>query len=117
MQGQGDAAPSVIGADYMAEMNGEPAVEVYVPLEKRMLEGDQDVTISMRQLEDGRLAVLVYTSLDALIAACGNLQPWASIPSDSLDEIQVRSGADMILWDEMLPADQRSDATPEGTSA
>lgn len=110
MQEPADAAPSVIGADYMAEMNDEPAVEVYVPLEKRKLEGDREMTISMRQLEDKRLAVLAYTSLKALVAACGDLQPWAQMRSDSVNEIQVRSGADLVLWDEALPPEQRSDS-------
>lgn len=110
-----EPAPAVIGADYIAEQNGEEVVVLFVPLEKRLLEGDKEATVSLRRLEDGRLAVLAYTSLDALVAACGNLQPWASMPSDSVMELQSQSGADLVLWDEALPPDQRSDSAPGGT--
>ncbi|MBE9376399.1 hypothetical protein IQ251_18260 [Saccharopolyspora sp. HNM0983] len=112
MQGQGDAAPSVIGADYMAEVNGEPAVVVYVPCE-RVLRGDTEVTVELRQLEDGRTAVLAYTSLDALVENCGDLQPWASLPSDKVQHIQESSGAEVLLWDAALPAEQRKDSEGE----
>lgn len=109
MQERDNAAPSVIGADYVAEMNGEPAVEAYVPCE-RVLRGDTEVTVELRRLQDGRTAVLAYTSLDALVESCGDLQPWVSLPSDEVHEIQQRSGAEVLLWDAALPSDQRNDS-------
>ncbi|MHA6797918.1 SAV_915 family protein [Bounagaea algeriensis] len=109
MQERDGAAPSVIGADYVAEINDEPAELVYVPCE-RVLRGDTEVTVELRRLEDGRTAVVAYTSLDSLVQNCGDLQPWASLPSDKVQEIQERSGADVVLWDVALPADQRNDS-------
>ncbi|MCI2423462.1 hypothetical protein MOQ72_39230 [Saccharopolyspora sp. K220] len=110
MRDHGDVAPSVIGADYVAEANGEEPEPAFVPLEQRLLSQDKDATVELRRLEDGRLAVLAYTSLEALVHSCGDLQPWASLPADKVAEIQQRSGADLVLWDAELPADQRRDA-------
>ncbi len=104
-----DAAPSVIGADYVAEINDEPAELVYVPCE-RVLRGDTEVTVELRRLQDGRTAVVAYTSLEALVENCGDLQPWASLPSDKVQEVQEHSGAEVVLWDVALPADQRNDS-------
>src|SRR5690606_10922470 len=81
-QGDDQAAPAVIGADYVAEANGEEVEPVFVPLAERLLSRDRDVTVELRRLEDGRLAVLAYSSLDSLVASCGDLQPWASLPAD-----------------------------------
>ncbi|WP_246025486.1 SAV_915 family protein [Saccharopolyspora antimicrobica] len=100
----------MIGADYIAEQNGEEPEPVFVPLEKRLLSRDKDATIELRRLTDGRLAVVAFTSLEALVHSCGNLQPWASLPADQVSEIQARSGADLVIWDAELPADQRRDA-------
>lgn|SRR5690606_7672775 len=110
-QGDDQAAPAVIGADYVAEANGEEVEPVFVPLAERLLSRDRDVTVELRRLEDGRLAVLAYSSLDSLVASCGDLQPWASLPADKIAEIQQCSGADLVLWDAALPEDQRRDST------
>ncbi|MEB3371931.1 SAV_915 family protein [Saccharopolyspora mangrovi] len=110
MRAGDDAAPAVIGADYIAEQNGEEPEPVYLPLEKPLTSSDADATISMRELEDGRVAILVYTSLESLVVHCGDLQPWASVLPDQLGDIQARSGADMVAWDEPLPPEQRSDS-------
>lgn len=99
-------APSVIGPDYVAEQNGREPTLVYLPSE-RMLKHDSEATVELRQLEDGRLAVLAYSSLDALVGNCGELQPWVSLPSDKVAEIQQQSGADLVIWDAALPEDQR----------
>ncbi len=105
-------APSVIGADYMEEKNGEEPELVYVPTQ-RVLRDDSEVTVELRRLEDGRTAVLAYTSQEALVSNCGDLQPWASLPSDKVREIQERSGANMTLWDAALPDEQRNDSEGE----
>lgn len=112
MQERENVAPSVIGADYAAEVNGEPAELVYVPCE-RVLRGDTEVTVELRRLEDGRTVVVAFTSLESLVENCGDLQPWASLPSDKVQEIQEHSGAEVVLWDVALPAEQRNDSEGE----
>lgn len=109
MQPQDDVAPSVIGADYVAEKNGETPDVVYVPTE-RVLRGATEVTVELRRLEDGRTAVVAYTSLESLVSNCGDLQPWASLASDKVGEIQEQSGAEVVLWDVALPDDERKDS-------
>ncbi len=109
MEPRHEAAPSVIGADYMAEKNGDEPTLVYVPTE-RVLRGDTEVTVEIRQLEDGGTAVVAYTSLDSLVSNCGDLQPWVSLPEDKVQEIQEQSGADVVVWDVALPASERNDS-------
>lgn len=113
MRDHESVAPSVIGADYVAEANGEEPESAFVPLAERFLSRDKDVTVELRRLEDGRLAVLAFSSLEALVVGCGDLQPWASLPADKVAEIQQHSGADLVLWDAVLPDDQRNDSAGE----
>ncbi|MGJ7908868.1 SAV_915 family protein [Actinopolyspora sp. H202] len=105
-------APAVIGADYIAEREGVEPTPAYLP-SKRVLKQDTEVTFDLRRLADGRLAVLAYSSLDSLVSCCGELQPWASLPMDKVEEIQRRSGADLVLWDAQLPDEQRNDVEEE----
>ncbi|GAB3549135.1 hypothetical protein J2S53_004145 [Actinopolyspora lacussalsi] len=105
-------APAVIGADYIAEREGVEPTTAYLP-SKRVLKQDTEVTLDLRRLADGRLAVLAYSSLDSLVACCGELQPWASLPMDKVEEIQRRSGADLVIWDALLPDEQRNDGEEE----
>ncbi|WP_019855389.1 SAV_915 family protein [Actinopolyspora mortivallis] len=104
----GPEAPAVIGADYIAEREGVEPPQAYLP-SKRVLKEDTEVTFDLRGLADGRLAVLAYSSLDSLVACCGELQPWASLPKDRVEEVRRRSGADLVIWDAQLPEEQRND--------
>lgn len=107
-----DIAPSVIGPGFISEADGEEPELAFVPSE-RANRGDTEVTLEFRRTNDDRLAVLAYTSLDALVAGCGERQPWVSMPVTSVQEVVERSGADVVLWDPALPPEQRRDAPAE----
>jgi hypothetical protein len=102
------AAPAVFGPEHVGEDDDEPTL-AYVPSE-RVLKDDQEVRLEFRRTEDGRVAIPCYQSLEALVGACGDLQPWVSIPSDKLPEIQQRSGVDLVVWDAALPSEARKDS-------
>lgn len=99
-------APAVIGADFVVE-DTEPVL-VYLPSEQ-LGKDDTHATIEFRRIDDGRLAVLAYTSLETLVNGCGEHQPWVQLSNDKIDGIVTESGADVVLWDAELPAEQRRD--------
>ncbi|WP_146239985.1 SAV_915 family protein [Prauserella flavalba] len=89
---------------------------VYLPSE-RVQQGDAEATVELRRLEDGRLVVLAYTSLQALVEGCGERQPWLSVRGEYLEQIVTGSGAAEVLWNAVLPDEQRQDApVSEGRS-
>lgn len=82
----------------------EDRTVVYLPSE-RAHPGDPDVTLQLRRLRDGRLALPAFRTLDALVHGCGPDQPWAGIDGAAFPEVVRRCGVDIVLWDEVLPAD------------
>lgn len=96
------AAP-VIGAGFD---EGEPVA--YVPSQRGSL-SDEQVALELRHTVDGRLAMLAYSSLDFLVAGCGEAQPWVAVPAERVTELQRLSGAETVLWDVALFPDQRRD--------
>lgn len=87
----------------------EPPVDVslaYVP-SRRATAGDEDVTLELRTTEDGELAMLVFSSLDLLVAGCGEAQPWVAIPWERVEIVMHLSGAEAVLWDVVLSDEQR----------
>ncbi|MER5262850.1 SAV_915 family protein [Actinosynnema sp. NPDC002837] len=87
-------APAVLGPEY-----GEGRV-LYLPAASLPAGG---VGVELRTLVDDRLALLVYTSKEALTACCGERQGWVAISGDGLHEVRYHAGADVVLWDEPLP--------------
>ncbi|RZU51599.1 hypothetical protein EV385_3430 [Krasilnikovia cinnamomea] len=79
---------------------------VYVPCEP-LREGDQDLTVEVRPTRDGRIALLVYSSLERLVDCCGPYQPWTEMPSTSLEDIRLTSGFNLVLLDLEVPDEFR----------
>ncbi|MCP2236824.1 SAV_915 family protein [Prauserella halophila] len=105
-------APPVIGPEFADAADDRPD-EVYLPSE-RVHYGDEEATVELRRLEDERLVLLAFTSLEALVEGCGEGQPWLSVRSDYLNRIVTDSGATEVLWNAVLPDDQRQEAVPTG---
>ncbi|WP_407650865.1 SAV_915 family protein [Actinoplanes lobatus] len=61
----------------------------------------------MHHTEDGRLALLVYSSLELLVDCCGTGQPWTQIPVTDLDRIQALTGFELVLIDARIPQQLR----------
>ena len=103
-----NAAPSVIGAEHMEPLDGDEQLpeQVFLPAE-RITDPNQPVTLELRVLADGTTAMLAYTSLDTLVAGCGDGQPWIAVGGQDVEDLQQRSEADTVLWDAAVPLEQR----------
>ena len=76
---------------------------VYVPCTP----GDDGINhLAYRNLDDGRVALLVYTALDRLIDLAGDVH-WALLDWDALQQAQDLQHYDIILQDIRIPADRR----------
>lgn len=74
---------------------------LYLPCRPRA--ADEELTLELRPLEDGRLAMLVFTSLDRLVDGCGEAQPWVAVESPSIDLMLTHCDANVVLLDTVLP--------------
>lgn len=103
-----NVAPSVIGAEHMAPTDGDEELpeQVFLPAE-RITDPNQPVTLELRALTDGTTAMLAYTSLESLVTGCGEGQPWIAVEGHSVEDLQQRSAADVVLWDAAVPVEQR----------
>lgn len=75
---------------------------MYVPCECPP-SGDGNATIDLWQTRDGRLALLVYSALDRLVACCGDRQPWVVMPAQQLDAVGRHTEFDLPLLDVEIP--------------
>lgn len=76
---------------------------VYVPCTP----GDDGINhLAYRNLDDGRVALLVYTALDRLIDLAGDVH-WALLDWAALQQAQDLQHYDIILQDIRIPEDRR----------
>jgi hypothetical protein len=109
-----EPASSSIGSDENEEEQDHPEALAFVATE-RISPGDSYARVEMRAIDDGRRAMLAYSSREALVANAGQGQPWTAFPSDHLEAIRDEIGADLILWDPEVSASHRYGAK-EGSS-
>ena len=74
---------------------------VYVPCAPE--QSGEELTIDLRTTRDGRLALLVYSAMDRLIAHCGPAQPWTVIAAKDLEQARLATGFELILLDLDIP--------------
>lgn len=79
---------------------------VFVPTEP-VQPGAGQAQLQLRQMEDGRKALLAYTSLALLVAGCGSQQAWIAAPIDELENLQLLTGFDVVALNVDLPGDMR----------
>lgn len=65
--------------------------------------GETEATLEMRETDDGQVAVMVYSSLETLVAGAGPTQPWIAVPRERVEELVRRSGASGVLLDTVIP--------------
>lgn len=71
-------------------------------------DADGNAAAEIFSLEDGRLALLAFSSLDRLVSCMGKAQPWVAIKSDfPVERLQMMARADIVLWDTELPLEVR----------
>jgi hypothetical protein len=78
---------------------------VYVPCAPA--QSDEELTIDLRVTKDGRLALLVYSAMDRLIAHCGPAQPWTVMATKDLEQARLATGFELILLDLDIPEELR----------
>lgn len=61
--------------------------------------------MEMRTLPDGRLALMVYTSLQQLTNCCGPKQPWIALDDRGLSEVQALTGYNLVMVDVRIPSE------------
>jgi hypothetical protein len=78
---------------------------VYVPCAPA--QSADELTIDLRVTKDGRLALLVYSAMDRLIAHCGPEQPWTIMLTKDLEQARVATGFELVLLDLDIPEELR----------
>lgn len=112
-QAQADAAavpvqdlPLVPGLD--APGGGVVPPMVYVPApDGTTLDALQ---IDVRPTSTGRHVVLVYSSLDRLVAGAGDRQTWTLMRTEDVAAVATPSGPPLLVLDRLLPASLRRGA-------
>lgn len=74
---------------------------LYLPLTRTSTPSKQSVEI--RQLKDGRRALLAYTALDRLTACAGEKQPWTLLRTEDLAQIEEQQPFDIVVFDLEIP--------------
>ncbi|MBN9177132.1 MAG: SseB family protein [Microbacterium sp.] len=80
---------------------------LYLPLSTRSTPGAQLVEI--RELRDGRKALLAYTALDRLLTLAGDRQPWVLMRTEDLSEVMREQPYDVVVFDLRIPDAYRRD--------
>ncbi|MDY6214209.1 MAG: SAV_915 family protein [Schaalia hyovaginalis] len=70
--------------------------------------------VELRQMDDGRVALLVYTALDRLYSCCGRAQPWVLYPTERLEDLARVTPYDVIFFDMEIPHAMRHRENDEG---
>ncbi|QWF76936.1 hypothetical protein HUW46_00316 [Amycolatopsis sp. CA-230715] len=80
------------------------------------MRGDEVPALVLRELDDGRRVMLVYSSAEAFAQGCGTAQPYVTVVAGAIQALQHAAGADDVLWDAILhPAmHQRGEYTDDG---
>jgi hypothetical protein len=78
---------------------------VYVPCAPTQTA--DELTVDLRTTRDGRLALLVYSAMDRLIAHCGAAQPWTVMLTKDLEQLRETSGFELIMLDLDIPRELR----------
>lgn len=88
---------------------------VFLPCASPVGPEDSDVELESYETEDGT-ALLVFSSLDALVEGCGEEQPWITVPLTSLGDVHRlcagAAGESELLWDAVLPTSLRHPRQP-----
>lgn len=115
------AAPPVLGPEYVGDAIDDPATDagadedgeqapfppvVYVPCSSTEPQ-DGQLLLDVRQLEDGRTALPVFSSTESLVRCCGPSQPWVAMPSEKLEGLDDLVGYDGLLLDVAIPEELR----------
>ncbi|MEU3770786.1 SAV_915 family protein [Amycolatopsis keratiniphila] len=99
--------------------SGQPQLAVGLTYVPGVTRGGEEAAAEVHALDDGRTALLAYSSLSRLVDCLGQAQPWIALtPSMSAEQLQLVTGADLVIWDAMLPESlRREDETSRLTGS
>lgn len=86
----------------------------FVPTRQILGHGEQ-IRPELRRTADGQLALPAYTSLDRLLAGCGEGQSWVLVPTDWFERMRAECGFDVIALNVALPAHWRQQKADEAS--
>jgi hypothetical protein len=80
---------------------------VYVPAHPRVTDYGKDIGVELRGTDDGELAGIAFSSLERLVAALGEYQPWVAMERDRFTAVVGAAGAPFVCVDPALEMVQR----------
>lgn len=83
--------------------SGRPPIPPALYLPSTGASNTRGAEIELRQMRDGRVALLAYTALDRLARCLGPNQPWVLYPTENLDQLEAVQSYDVIYLDTPVP--------------
>lgn len=83
--------------------SGRPPIPPALYLPSTGASNTRGAKIELRQMRDGRVALLAYTALDRLARCLGPNQPWVLYPTENLDQLEAVQSYDVIYLDTPVP--------------
>lgn len=83
--------------------SGRPPIPPALYLPSTGASNTRGAEIELRQMRDGRVALLAYTTLDRLARCLGPNQPWVLYPTENLDQLEAVQSYDVIYLDTPVP--------------
>ena len=94
-------------ADELADQECADATSwLFVPARK-VAAGSDRAWPELRTLNDGRLALLAYTSVAELVRACGPHQPWFGVPASWLSRLREACRFETVALNAEIPPELR----------
>ena len=90
-------------ADSGRSSPGRPPIPPALYLPSTGASNTRGAEIELRQMRDGRVALLAYTALDRLARCLGPNQPWALYLTENLDQLEAVQSYDVIYLDTPVP--------------
>ncbi len=91
----------LLGDDEPVELlRAAPPPTVFLPSRPRVPGADQ-VEVVLRLMDDV-LVVVAYSSLETLVGACGESQPWVAMRAEDVDDLRETWAAAAVLLDPVL---------------
>lgn len=86
-------------------MTTEPLV--FVPAHPRVTDYGKDIGVELRGTDRGDLVGIAFSSLERLVAALGEYQPWVAMERDRFAAFVGAAGAPLVCVDPALEMVQR----------
>ncbi|HEY6423209.1 MAG TPA: SAV_915 family protein [Pseudonocardiaceae bacterium] len=86
-------------------MTAEPLI--FVPAHPRVAGNVKDIGVELRGTDDGKLVGIAFSSVQRLVAALGDYQPWVAMERGRFAAFVGAAGAPFVCMDPPLQTVQR----------